>query len=202
MKACAKCGEIRGYSEFTVWRKNASMTKNYYSKNCRPCARTEQRKVRAIKKLFPVPKAGTPCTCCGKVDRLFVDHDWSVDDPKISFRGYVCKSCNVGMGHLGDSLAGVQKAAKYLAAAEARSSGLKAFNTFALDFENSCLLTWSGEIPKGPQRLENKEWFSHMQEQCKDSELDFDEYCAWVKQGGGDVWFYTTEQLEAEFING
>jgi hypothetical protein len=41
-----------------------------------------------------------------------------------------------------------------------------------------------------------------MQEQCRDSELDFDEYCSWVKQGGGDVWFYTTEQLEEEFING
>ena len=25
---------------------------------------------------------------------------------------------------------------------------------------------------------------------------------AWVKGGGGDIWFYTTEQLEEEFING
>ena len=106
------------------------------------------------------------------------------------------------MGHLGDSLAGVQKAAKYLAAAEARSTGLKYFDAFAMDFENSCLLTWSGKIPRGPQRLENKEWFLHMQEQCKDSDMDFLEYKSWVEQGGGDIWFYTTEQLEEEFING
>ena len=202
MKACCHCGELRAYSHFIIWRKNASMTKNYYSKNCEPCIKREQAKLRAIKKLFPVPKAGTPCACCGRIDCLFADHDWSIDDPKSSFRGWICKSCNVGIGHLSDSLAGVQKAAKYLAAAEARSSGLKAFNAFALDFENSCLLTWSGKIPKGPQRLENKEWFLHMQEQCKDSDMDFDEYCSWVKQGGGDIWFYTTEQLEEEFING
>ena len=114
MKACCQCGEILGYNHFLIWRKNASMTKNYYSKNCKPCIRQEQRKLQAIKKLFPPPKAGTPCACCGKVDRLVVDHGWSIDDPKTSFRGYICRSCNVGMGHLGDSLAGVQKAVDYL----------------------------------------------------------------------------------------
>ena len=159
MKACANCGELLGYSEFTVWRKNASMTKSYYSKNCTPSIKREQTKLRAIKRLFPPPNAGTPCACCQTVDRLFADHDWSIDDPKISFRGYVCKSCNVGMGHLGDSLAGVQKAAKYLERAEIRSTGLKWFDAFAMDFENSCLLTWSGKIPKGLSDLKTKRGF-------------------------------------------
>ena len=154
MKACGHCGEILGYSHFIIWRKNASMTKSYFSKNCKPCIKREQAKVQAIKKVFPPPKAGTPCACCGKVDRLVVDHDWSIDDPKTSFRGYICKSCNVGMGHLGDSLAGVQKAVDYLKRAEIRSTGLKWFDAFAMDTEqqHSGRMAWEDH----PRTRENR----------------------------------------------
>ena len=193
MKACCQCGEILGYDHFLIWRKNASMTKNYYSKNCKPCIRQEQRKLHAIKKLFPPPKAGTtPCACCGRIDRLFPDHDWSIDDPRTSFRGYICKSCNVGLGHLGDSLAGVQKAANYLEKAEIRSTGYRYFDAFAMDTENSILAEWRGKIIKGPQRIENKEWAQFVKDRLEDSDLTWEEYCEWVRKGGGDEWFQIT----------
>ena len=169
------------------------MTKNYYSKNCKPCIRQEQRKLQAIKKLFPPPKAGTtPCACCGRIDRLFADHDWSIDDPKISFRGYICKSCNVGLGHLGDSLAGVQKAANYLERAEIRSTGYRYFDAFAMDTENSILAEWRGNIIKGPERIENKEWAQFVKDRLEDSDLSYEEYEEWVRKGGGDVFFQIT----------
>ena len=60
-------------------------------------------------------------------------------------------------------------------------------NNFMMDFENYCLKHyWHKTIPTGPQRCENAEWAQMMKEQCKDSDLDYDKYCAWVKQGGGD----------------
>ena len=38
------------------------------------------------------------------------DHDHTTD----TFRGWLCKQCNVGIGQLGDDLEGVMRAVKYL----------------------------------------------------------------------------------------
>ena len=63
-------------------------------------------------------------------------------------------------------------------------------DNFMMDFENYCLKHhWHKTIPTGTQRCENAEWAQMMREQCVDSDLDYDKYCAWVKQGGGDEWF-------------
>lgn len=63
------------------------------------------------------------CACCGlpqekhiydpkcdRARRLFVDHNHLTGH----VRGLICYSCNVGLGHLGDSLEGVLKAVAYL----------------------------------------------------------------------------------------
>lgn len=62
------------------------------------------------------------CACCGrhkdsnvsdghgKVRRLAVDHDHSTG----KIRGLLCTYCNVGIGYLGDSAEGLNKALAYL----------------------------------------------------------------------------------------
>ena len=67
---------------------------------------------------------------------------------------------------------------------------------FMLDFEYSCLSQhWDSSIkphPKGSKRYEDPEWAARIQAQVypNHSDVDWDEYVAWVSQGGGDVWFH------------
>lgn len=66
--------------------------------------------------------AGRPraprCECCGTPPRaaraLAFDHCHDSGD----FRGWLCDSCNVGIGKLGDTIAGVKKALAYLKRAQ------------------------------------------------------------------------------------
>jgi Recombination endonuclease VII len=57
----------------------------------------------------PAPEA---CECCGKKCsyRLHLDHDHETG----KFRGWLCASCNVGLGYFGDNEAGLFKALAYL----------------------------------------------------------------------------------------
>lgn len=76
---------------------------------------------------LPVETRPAPlvCECCGtdqfggpnKV--LHLDHDHETKE----FRGWLCNSCNLGIGHLGDNLDGILRAAAYLTTA-AKSSRL------------------------------------------------------------------------------
>lgn len=57
---------------------------------------------------------GGVCACCQNPPkpgaRLYVDHDHVTGQ----VRGLLCHLCNVGIGHLGDSAAGVRMAVAYL----------------------------------------------------------------------------------------
>ena len=73
-------------------------------------------------------------------------------------------------------------------------------NDFYMDFENWCLEhRWDSRqgIPKGPTRCEQPQWAAMMKRECEDSDMDFDEYCAWVQHGGGDEWFWDEAQCAA-----
>ena len=70
-------------------------------------------------------------------------------------------------------------------------------NNFMMDFENACLEEyWVGPPPTGPRRHENEKWAKMIQGQVypHHSDLDWQEYCDWVKAGGGDEWFVETEE--------
>lgn len=53
-----------------------------------------------------------PCEICGELPRsvLVIDHDHETG----AFRGMLCHQCNTGLGKLGDSVAGLQRAIAYL----------------------------------------------------------------------------------------
>lgn len=81
----------------------------------------EAAKVRMrayYRKKLGIPEATHPCPvhceCCGKVlepgKKTHLDHDHVTG----KFRGWLCNSCNLGIGALGDSIEGVKKALTYL----------------------------------------------------------------------------------------
>ena len=66
-------------------------------------------------------------------------------------------------------------------------------DNFMMDFENYCANDLFRKFPKGgPRRLENKKWAAFMKTQVypHHSDVDWDEYVAWVKAGGGDEYFF------------
>lgn len=50
------------------------------------------------------------CACCG--ERSAVDVDYCHDTGRV--RGLLCRSCNVGLGQLGDTVEGLRRAIAYL----------------------------------------------------------------------------------------
>jgi hypothetical protein len=59
-------------------------------------------------------KCPANCECCGR--RLGEGKQIHLDHCHVTgvFRGWLCNSCNLGLGMLGDSIAGVEKALTYL----------------------------------------------------------------------------------------
>lgn len=58
---------------------------------------------------------GNKCACCGRLEpggkgSFAVDHDHITG----KIRGLICNSCNLGIGHLGDTLEGVASAYEYM----------------------------------------------------------------------------------------
>lgn len=87
-----------------------------------PLHSPERRKaitLRASRKRQGLPEptraVGFNCECCGiarsaLVRELHLDHDHATG----AFRGWLCSRCNVGIGMLGDDIAGLKRAIAYL----------------------------------------------------------------------------------------
>ena len=123
---CAKCGKSEPEVEFGGRRNTYG--KYYPWSRCKRChADIQLSRDRAARKLWGSgdprsliknnkPPEGTPCYCCGKPMThkgkyaMHFDHDWETH----TFRGWLCKQCNVGLRQLGDNLEGVMQAVSYL----------------------------------------------------------------------------------------
>ena len=75
------------------------------------------RQAGRLKKGLPEPAYPCPdaCECCGRpawleTQALALDHDHETG----AFRGWICMACNLGLGKLGDNVAGLEKALAYL----------------------------------------------------------------------------------------
>ena len=84
--------------------------KAYFLNRCRPCLTEAGALLRQLKREHAMPPAGTPCACCNRIDKLFCDHEHVTK----GFRGWVCRNCNSGLGQLGDSVQGLERALTYL----------------------------------------------------------------------------------------
>ena len=111
---CKCCGDTLEDTNRYLTRVGAKV---YLSNICRPCKRMQMATIRQLRKIHHRPPTGAQCECCGRVDKLQLDHE---HNGERAFRGWLCKSCNISLGFLGDSSEGVQMAVAYLAAAEKR----------------------------------------------------------------------------------
>jgi hypothetical protein len=67
-------------------------------------------------------------------------------------------------------------------------------DTFLMDFENHCLEHWGrGHPPAGTRRYEHPTWGPYMRANVENSDTCWDDYCFWVRHGGGDEWFMEEE---------
>ncbi len=106
-KICIRCKQTKPLSSF---RKDSGT----FHIRCRSCDNHCSRVTYKIRKTAPpIPKS---CQCCGRDakvvpgEKLLLDHDHKSD----TFRGWICDSCNTGIGKLGDNLEGVLNAVRYL----------------------------------------------------------------------------------------
>lgn len=81
-----------------------------------PQKRAQNTEANRVKKGLPAPTRPEPSLCelcgrdSGKRCGLHLDHDHITG----KFRGWICYRCNLALGMLGDSLAGVLRAVDYL----------------------------------------------------------------------------------------
>ena len=88
---------------------NVSLKKCGKNWQCRVSYNARKRgyKVTNIKNFREQP---SECEICGKDKRLVVDHDHKLN----IFRGWICSSCNTGLGSFFDNKQSLENAIKYL----------------------------------------------------------------------------------------
>ena len=112
----ATCGMRRPLTDFHFNGRASRTGKRYQQSQCRECERDAHRILRRIRRAEGPPPSfcencmEEPPTCC--------DHDHRTG----TFRGWLCSTCNRGLGMLGDDIPGLLRALAYLERAQARSS--------------------------------------------------------------------------------
>jgi len=107
VQECKECHKILPLTAFTThtFRIDGAY---YLQKLCRECHSILNEEQRGARKNAP-PKPNN-CDSCHKNEKLQVDHVHG----SVTFRGWLCRNCNTGLGALGDNLEGVLQAAVYL----------------------------------------------------------------------------------------
>mgnify|MGYP003638134085 CR=1 FL=1 len=108
IQECKECYRSLPIMAFTTSGKTRGDTAFYFKKICRECSTKMHAEVWAVKKKAP-PKPNR-CACCHREKILQIDHVHG----STTFRGWLCRNCNTGMGALGDNLEAVLQAAIYL----------------------------------------------------------------------------------------
>ena len=104
---CRNCHEILPVTAFAKHRPKANGTYRLDTR-CRKCQASLHQEEKVARKNASLKP--NRCECCGKKEKLQVDHIHGT----YKFRGWLCRSCNGGLGALGDNLEGAVQAAIYL----------------------------------------------------------------------------------------
>ena len=109
MKTCNKCGIEKPLNLFGL---NNSI-KSKINGICKQC-KVETGQLRKFGMTTKTALETTKnCQLCDKdlsTTRVCIDHDHTTG----KVRGILCTACNVGIGHLGDNIEGLEKALRYL----------------------------------------------------------------------------------------
>ena len=107
---CPTCNTSKSPSEYYLYE---NRKQNGAHRNCVLCYNAAGVLRYHLRKANPYPFHSPVCDCCGVVAKdevLNLDH---CHDSK-AFRGWLCRSCNTGIGSLGDDISGLEKALIYL----------------------------------------------------------------------------------------
>lgn len=121
-KQCSKCREVLTLSDEFFQRnmKNGDGTRQYWRPECKKCNKRETQDRRRSRKMYNQPTSvplGTPCDNCARTDqKLVFDHCHDT----LVFRGWLCNSCNKGLGLVGDSIESVERLLRYMKKAKRR----------------------------------------------------------------------------------
>jgi hypothetical protein len=108
VQTCKQCGKDKAWDAFPKHKNNTSG----YDTRCKACKSKTQRWVKEARIQYAHLNRGV-CDCCGKKQEhksLALDHCHDT----LTFRGWLCEGCNLGIGRLGDNLESVLLAVDYL----------------------------------------------------------------------------------------
>ena len=107
MRECKECHRILPTMAFGTHTMRSNGAYSLLG-GCRECLTTINAEARSVRKNAP-PKPDL-CKCCHGKKILQIDHIHGT----TTFRGWVCRNCNTGIGSLGDTLESLLQAAVYL----------------------------------------------------------------------------------------
>ncbi len=106
LKECRNCKEQKLIEDFPLFSTKEAGRKN----TCKNCTYKLSEIRRHLKSKNPPPPPGN-CPICN-----FFTDSWILDHCHFSncFRGYICNSCNLGLGRFNDDIDILKKAIDYL----------------------------------------------------------------------------------------
>ena len=114
-KVCSQCRKEKpATTEYFHRNMNDKGVYDRFKHICISCVSLNAKVVRELRKTAPpVPRN---CECCNTDLTKVSTRDIHLDHCRKTetFRGWLCKNCNIGMGMLGDDIEGVTNALLYL----------------------------------------------------------------------------------------
>ena len=107
-RVCKGCDKVFPLADFNKKGVSDKYGREYRSFTCKTCRHTAQKLIRHLRKIIGEPL--DRCEICERIGPVVCDHDHQTDE----FRGWLCSTCNRGLGHLGDNAAGLRRALAYL----------------------------------------------------------------------------------------
>jgi len=105
-RTCIDCHETKPLEEFPISLKG--VVKTHYKNVCKSCESIRAKDRKRIRETAPPPP--DYCQLCGADTKLCLDHNHKTGE----FRGWICTTCNSGLGKFGDSVERLQAAIDYL----------------------------------------------------------------------------------------
>lgn len=105
-KLCRACNQLFLLEDFPFFSTSTAGRKN----TCKSCSRRLNAVRKQLKIQNPPPDAG-PCPICKIHTTSWILDHCHFDD---SFRGYICNSCNLGLGRFNDNVILLYNAIEYL----------------------------------------------------------------------------------------
>lgn len=111
-KQCTTCKEWKPHTKtYFETRPSSIPGKACNLRNtCKECRSKEKKVISRARKSQNPPKINQPCSICGSIESLVLDHDHKTKQ----FRGWICDNCNKMLGMARDSPEILAAGIKYL----------------------------------------------------------------------------------------